>query len=182
MSSIAEAWGNFPVLYDTQIAANDSGANFQPGAVYVHRSGTGRANWALVKYVKLDNNGCSQGEVLSVDDGQSVEYGVKKAGTSLGRSPHFRGIAAATITSNYYGFMIYSGYCETADLSHTAASGEMLCISGSTAGKLTPDGASSVLNATLGTSVFVTIPHVVAVARTAIATGTGSVQIIGIWG
>lgn len=173
----------YPVLYDTQVTTTGTAAAYQPGAVFVHRSGTGRSQWALAKYVRLNNDGCSKGEALLADVGTAVSYGVKTCSTTEGRQGgFFRGFAAATIASNAYGFMIFSGYCETVDLSHTAASGEALCLSGSTAGKVTPDGASSTMNATLGTSVFATAVSPVAIARTAIATGTGSCQIIGVWG
>lgn len=174
--------GAFPEIYDSQAQTTSAGASYQPGAVFVHRSGTGRAQFALLKYVKLDNNGCSQGEALVMDDGQTVEYGVKTCTTGHGRLPQFRGIAMATIASNAFGFMCINGYCEKVDVSQTVASGEMLCMSGSTAAKLTPRQASSILNATLGTSTFATGVFPCAIARGAFATGVGSAQIIGLWG
>lgn len=175
--------GGWPVLYDSQASTTGTGPVYQPGTVFVERSGAGRAQWAMVKYVKLDNNGCSQGEVLVMDDGQTSEYGVKKAATTDGDAPHFRGLARATIASNAYGFMVFAGYCEKADTSHTVASGELLCVSGSTAGKVTPNKCSSFWGATLGLSSTVgTAPFAFAVARGAFATGVGSVTILGHWG
>jgi len=174
--------GGFPVLYDTQVETTSTEPVYQPGAIFTHRSGPGRKQWALVKYIQVSNDGISQGECLFTDDGRTGEWGVKKCTTTEGRQAPFRGLACATIASNNYGFMYIGGYVEKGDLSHTAASGEMLCISGSTAGKLTPDGASSVMNATLGTSTFATSVFPVAVARTAIGTGVGSCSLIGIWG
>jgi hypothetical protein len=178
----ADAFGAMTLL-DGQITTTSTSAIFPPGQIFYWRGGTGRANTALVRWVKLDNNGCSQGEVLVNDDGQTDSSGVKKASTTDAFSPNFRGLSAATIASNSFGFMIIGGYCEKADLSFTAASGELLTISGSTAGKLTSKKASSFWGATLGLSSTVgTAPFVFAIARTAIATGIGSVQLIGIWG
>jgi hypothetical protein len=177
----ADAFGAMTLL-DGQITTTNTSAIFPPGQIFYWRGGTDRKNTALVKWVQLDNNGCSQGEALISDLAVFNGFGVAKAGTGDGRLPEFRGIAAATIASNAFGFMIIGGYCEKADLSLTCATGEMLSMSGSTAGKLSPNKASSNLNATLGTSVFVTIPFVVAIAKTSFATGVGSVQIIGIWG
>lgn len=173
----------WPTLFDTQVETVSSEAVYPPGAIFAHRSGTGRKQWAMVKYVRLNNDGCSQGEAVIGDYGTNAEWGVKTCTTTEGRQPgQFRGIACATIGSNKFGFMYIAGYVEKADLSHTAASGEALCMSGSTGAKLTPDGASSVMNATLGTSTFATNVYAVAVARTAIATGVGSCSIIGVWG
>lgn len=168
-----------PVLSNKQAEQADTAAIYEPGMIVAVKNGS---NWSLAEYVQLNNDGVSQGEVLITNFATLNQYSVKKAGTADGRLPGMRGIAAATIASQKYGWMYIAGYVEKADLSHTAASGELLTISGSTAAKLTPDGASSLLNATFGTSQFVTIPWVVAVARTAIATGVGSVTIIGCWG
>lgn len=156
--------GGFPVLRDTQVSTTSAAAVYQPGDVFVHYNG---AEWALVKYVQLDNDGCSQGEVLVTNYATLKSYSVEKSPTDDVYSRTFRGIAAATIASQYFGFMYIAGYVEKADISMTVASGDFLSISGSTAGKLTGLQAS---------------PHVFAVARTAIATGVGSVSLIGMWG
>lgn len=168
----------YPVLYDSQIFGTSTGAVYQPGAIFVRRFGTGRMNWSMVKYIKLDNTGCNQGEALVTDFATLNSHIVTKAATAdFGVNP--RGIAAATIASNSYGFMVIGGLCGSADLSHTAASGEYLQISGSTAGKLTPNLAS-VYNAGTQGNASMFIPF--AVAREAIATGFGSIQILGVWG
>lgn len=175
--------GGFEVIYDSQSTTTSSGGPWQPGQVVVHRSGTGRAQRALARWVLMDNAGCSQGEALITDFATNASYGVAKASTTDGDAPHFRGIAAATITSNKFGFMFFSGYVENADSSQTVASGELMSLSGSTAGKLTNNKASSFWGATLGLSSTVgTAPFVFAVARGAFATGVGSVQILGTWG
>jgi hypothetical protein len=170
-------------IYDSQSTTTSTGGPWQPGQVVVHRSGTGRGQRALLKWVLIDNAGCSRGEALVTDFAATVEYGVAKASTTDSYLPHFRGIAAATIASNKFGFAIISGYCEQADLSETAASGELLAISGSTAGKLTPNRGSSFWTATVGlSSQLGSAPFIFAVARAAAATGIGSVQILGTWG
>ena len=177
-----DAWGTL-TLFDSQITTTSSGGPFQPGAVYYWRGGSNRNMSAMVMWVLLDNNGCSQGEVLVNDDGQTVSHGVRKATTAEGDAPNFRGLAAATIASNKFGFMIFRGYCEKADISQTVASGELLAVSASVSGKLSNDKASSFWGATLGLSSTVgTAPFVFAIARGAFATGVGSVQIIGTWG
>lgn len=180
---MADIEGGYEVIYDTQSTTTSTGGPWQPGQVVIHKTGTDRSQRALARWVLLDNNGCSQGEALITDFGQTVSHGVKAAGTADGDAPHFRGIAAATITSNKYGFMFFSGYVESADVSQTVASGELLAISASVASKLSNDKASSFWGATLGLSSTVgTAPFVFAVARGAFATGVGSVQILGTWG
>lgn len=175
----------FQEIFDTQITTTSTGGPFQPGEVVVHRMGTGRGNYALAKWVKLAS-GCSQGQVLVNDDGQTVDSSVRTAsntGLSDAFSPNFRGIAAATIASASFGFMIFHGYVEKADLSQTAASGELLTTSGSVAGRLTPQRASSFWSATIGvSSALGSAPFCFAIARGAIATGLGSVNIVGTWG
>ena len=154
----------FPELIGTQALTVSTAAVYQPGSIFVHRNGNNRG---LLQYVQLDNNGCSQGESLVTNFATLVSWSVAKASTDDMYSRPFRGIACATIASQYFGFMHIGGYAEKADISMTVASGDFLSLSGSTAGKLTGLQAS---------------PHAVAVARTAIATGVGSISLIGIWG
>lgn len=170
--------GDLSVVYDDQILSTSTGGPWQPGQIVVHKSGTNRSQKALAKWVLLDNSGCSQGEALVLNLASTVSSSVAKAATADEGAPMV-GVAAATIASNTYGFALISGYCEKADLSHTAASGEYLCISGSTAGKLTPNKASCFNLGTLGNASQV---MVVAVSRNATATGVGSVSILGVWG
>lgn len=164
-----------PLLSNTQIEQDDAAAVFEPGTIVAVRNS---GNWSLATYVQLDNNGCSQGEALINNYATLKQYSVALAGTADAGAP-IRGVAAATIASQAFGWMYIQGYVEKADLSHTAASGEYLMISGSTAGKLTPNRASVFTAGTQGSSsAFV----VVAVARTAIATGVGSISLCGMWG
>jgi len=175
--------GGFEVIYDTQSTTTSSGGPWQPGQAVVHRSGTGRAQRAIARWLLIDNAGISQGEAAITDFATNVSYGVAKASTTDGNAPHFRGIAAATVASNKFGFFFITGYVENADCSETVASGELLTISGSVAGKLAVNKASSFWGATLGVSSTVgTAPFIFAVARGAFATGVGSVQILGTWG
>ena len=164
------------MLFDSQIQSTSTGANFEPGAIFLWRGGTGRKEAALVQYVQLNTGRCSRGEARMTDHASYTGWRVTAAAvTDGGAIP--RGIAAASIATLSYGFMIIAGYCEQADLSHTAASGEYLQISGSTAGKLTPDVASVCNAATLGSTA--SMFNYFAVSRAAIATGVGSVQILG---
>lgn len=166
----------FPVVSGAQVTANDSTAKMEPGTVMAVRTQTDQ--WSVVEYVQLDNNGVSQGEVLINNFATLKQYSVAKAATGDVGAP-IRGIAAATIASQYFGFMYIGGYVEKADLSQTAASGEYLQVGGSVAGKLTSDKASAFNSGTQGNvSAFV----VVAQARTAIATGIGSISLMGMWG
>lgn len=166
----------FPIVSGAKVTANDATAKMEPGTIMAVRTNTD--HWSLVEYVQLDNNGVSQGEVLINNFATLKQFSVAKAASVDGGGP-MRGIAAATIASQQFGFMYIGGYVEKADLSHTAASGEYLCVSGSTLGKLTPDRTSAIHQATV---VNASLLMIVAQARTAIATGVGSVSIMGVWG
>lgn len=179
------ATSSFPVISTTDFTSNQTTATYEPGTVYAVNP-AGR-NWSLVEYIQLDNNGCSQGEVLVHNYATLVSYSVAKAATTDMGAPAFRGIAAATIASQRFGFMTIGGYVEKGDVSLTVASGDFLTISGSTAGKLSPNngagGVKAFWNATLGqSSTLGTAPFVVAVARGAYATGVGSMILNGVWG
>lgn len=163
--SVSETWD--PT--DTQ------GQRHELGTILASKNGD---QWSLVQCVQLDNSGCSQGEALVMNLATLKQYSVSKAATTDEGAPP-AGIAAATIASQRCGWMYIAGYVEKADLSHTAASGEYLTISGSTAGKLSPDAASCFNLGTQGNaSAFVVCGR----ARTAIATGVGSISICGVWG
>lgn len=167
----------FPVVSGAVVVAGgDSTAKHEAGTIMAYRSVTDQ--WCLAQYLQLDNNGISQGEVGVVNFATLKQYSVKKAATADRGAPMV-GIALATIASQKYGFFAIQGYVEKADLSQTVASGEYLMISGSTAGKLTSDAASVFNSGTQGNaSAFM----IVAVGRTAFATGVGSVSICGLWG
>lgn len=165
----------FPVLKNSQIEQADSAALYEPGMIIVVKNGD---NWSLASYVELSNDGCSQGEALVANYATLGSFRVAKAGTG-DRGIPMKGVAAATIASQKFGWMYIQGYVEKADLSETPASGEFLMISGSTAGKLTPNAASVFQSGTQGNaSAFV----VVARANAAFATGVGSISLVGVWG
>jgi hypothetical protein len=168
----------FEVIYDSQITTTTTGGPWQPGQIVLHRSGTGRAQSALAKWVKVPS-ACSQGEALVADLSATSESTVAKAATTDSGAP-IKGIAAASCASGSFIFAVIQGYCENADSSQTCASGEYLMVSASTAGKLSNDIAST-FNTIQGT-VAGSLKMVVAVARGAFATGVGSVNIVGMWG
>lgn len=167
----------FPVVSGAQVVAGgDSTAKHEPGTILAYRSVTDQ--WALVQYLQAANTGFSQGEVAVTNFATLKQYSVKPTGTADLGAPMV-GIAVATIASQKFGYFAIQGYVEKADLSQTAASGEYLSVSGSTAGKLTSDRSSAFNSGTQGNaSAFV----VVAIARTAFATGVGSISICGCWG
>ncbi len=167
-----------PLLDVSQVTASggDAAQVFEPGVIVAVRNGT---QWSLATYVQMDNTTASQGEALVANFATLAQFRVKAAAVTDGGAP-IKGIACATIGSLKFGWSYIWGYVEKADLSHTAASGEYLMISASTAGKLTPNVASVFNAATLGSTASAFV--VVAVARTAIATGIGSISLIGMWG
>jgi hypothetical protein len=169
----------FPVLFDTQPSSTATSTPvFQPGAIFVWKSGTGRVKRSLVQYVQLDNNGCSYGEALQINDATVVAYSVKKASTA--KDSNFVGIAAGTIASQKFGFMVIGGYCEYAYTIAAAASGDSLALSASTYGRLSAGVADTYYTAS-ATNVSGLLG--VAIANGAISAGAlGSVTLCGIWG
>lgn len=168
---------SFPVISGAQVlAGGDSTAKHEPGTIMGYRSATDQ--WCLAEYVQADNAGWDKGDVTVVNLATLKQYSVRAASVADEGAP-MAGIALATCASQKFSWIAIQGYVETVALSHTAASGEYLMISGSTGEQLTPNKASVFNAGTHGSSsMFV----VVAVAKTAIATGTGSVQICGCWG
>lgn len=148
------------------------------GTIRAFRTGD---QWALVQCVQLDNNGCTLGDVLVYNPATLKQYSVKKAGTGDRGAP-LVGVAVATIASQFCGYMVIGGYVEKAAISQSVASGEYLCIGGSTAGALTPNRASVFNNGTQGNaSAFM----VMAVAKGLVATTStlvASIQLCGVWG
>lgn len=169
----------FPVVAGAQFAVSmgDSSAKHEPGTILAVRTQTDQ--WSLVQYVQNGNTVLNQGEVAMINYATLKQYNITPAAAADQGAPLMGGIAAATIGSLRFGYIYIKGYVEKADLSHTAASGEYLQISGSTAAKLTPNGASVFNAGTFGSSSAFTV---VAVARTAIATGIGSITLVGCWG
>lgn len=167
--------GTFPIVAGAAISGNDTTAKAEPGTIMAVRTAK---EWSLVEYVELDNNGVSQGEALVSNLATIGQGRVAKAATSDEGAP-IRGIAAATIASQRFGWMYIGGYVEKADFSQTTASGEYLMISGSTAGKISNNRASAAFVGTQGNaSMFVVIGQ----ARAAIGTGVGSMVLLGVWG
>ena len=163
-------------LTDTWDPTATDGNRAEPGTIMATRTSTDQ--WSLVQCVQVDNRGVSQGEVLVTNFATLKSYSVAKASTTDGGAP-LGGIACATIGSQKCGWMYIQGYVEKADLSQTVASGEYISIGASTAGKLSNDKASAF---NLATIVNVSAQMVVAIARTAFATGVGSISICGCWG
>lgn len=168
----------FGVVSGAQVVSmGDSSAKHEPGTILAYRNPTNNG-WALVQYVLNGNTVINQGEVAVVNYATLAPANVTPAATADEGVPP-GGIAAATIGSLKYGFIYIHGYVEKADLSHTAASNEYLMISGSTAAKLTPHRASVFNAGTQGSSsAFV----VCGVSRAALATGIGSITLLGVWG
>lgn len=171
--------GAFPVIAPGQLTDTwdpTTNARGEPGQIFVSKNSAGE--YSIVEIVQLDNNGCSQGEALVQNFATLKGYSVKTSATTDQGAP-MKGVAAATIASQKCGYMIIGGYVEKLDSSQTVASGEYLMIGGSTAAKFTNDRASCF---NLGTQGNISAFQVVAVARTAFATGVGSAQILGVWG
>lgn len=172
------AISTFGVVSGAQIVSmGDATAKHEPGTVLAYRAGTDQ--WAIIQYVQNGNTVINQGEAAIPNYATLKQYNVTQAGTADGGAP-LGGIALATIGSLRFGWMAIHGWVEKIDFSHTIASGEYFIISGSTAGKLSPNFASVFNSGTLGTTA--SSFQVVGVARTAIATGVGSGMILGWWG
>lgn len=148
------------------------------GTITAMRNGD---QWSLVQAVQLDNNGCTLGDVLVYNPATLKQYSVKKAATG-DRGAYMVGIAVATIASQFCGYMYIGGYVEKGAISMSVASGEYLCIGGSTAGAFTPLRASVFNNGTQGNaSAFV----VMAISKGLVATTStlvASLQLCGVWG
>ncbi len=175
-----DAFGNITLL-DGQITTTNTSLIFPAGQIFFYRMGTDRKMAGLVKWVLMDNNGCTLGDVLIGDTATTGMNNVMKAATSdRGGLPV--GFAAATIASNTWGFAIIGGYVEKGAISMTVATGEYLTIGGSTAGAATPNRAS-VFNA--GTQGNASAFQVFCKSRGAVATTStlvASLQMVGVWG
>lgn len=172
------AMSTFPIVSGAQIVSlGDTSAKHEPGTIMAYRNPT-TGGWALAQYVVNGNVTLNQGEVAMHNSATLSSGGVLAAVAGDEGAP-LGGIAAATIASLKYGWIFIHGYVEKADLSHTAAAGEYLTVSGSTAAKLTPHRAS-VFNA--GTQGSVSAFMVCGVSRAALATGVGSITLLGCWG
>ena len=167
----------FPVVSGAQVTANgDATAKHEPGTILAYRSATDQ--WAMVEYVQADNNVITKGSPVVKNFATLKQYSVRLAATTDSGVP-IRGVSLATIASQRYGFVAIGGYVESAQVSHTTASGEFLRVSGSANGQLTPD-AAGVFNA--ATSPNVSAFVVVAVSHGIIATDAfGSITLCGVW-
>ena len=167
---------SFPIVSGAQVTANgDSTAKHEPGTIMAYRSATDQ--WALVEYVQADNNVITKGSPVIKNLATMKQYSVRLAATTDDGCP-IRGVSLATIASQRYGFVAIGGYVESAQVSHTVASGEFLRVSGSANGQLSPNIASVFNAATINTSGFI----VVAISHGIIATDAfGSITLCGVW-
>jgi hypothetical protein len=169
----------FPVVSGAQIISmGDSSAKHEPGTVMAFRNST-NSGWSIVQYVLNGNTVIDQACVAVPNLATLSAAGVTLAATTDGGAPP-AGVAAATIGSLRFGWIYIHGYVEKAEVSHTAAAGEYLITSASTAGKMSPNFASVFNQATLGTTASGF--QVWGVSRAALATGIGSINILGWWG
>lgn len=168
----------FPVVSGAQVVGGgDASAKHEPGTIMAYRSATDQ--WSLVEYVQAGNNVINRYLGCVTNLATLKQYSVELAATGDRGGANFRGIALATIASQRFGFVAIGGYVENALVSQTTASGEYLCMGGSTAGQLTPNRAS-VFNA--GTQGNVSAFVVLAMAKGIYASGAaGSIQLIGVW-
>lgn len=172
------AMSTFPIVSGAQIVSlGDATAKHEPGTIMAFRNAT-TGGWSLTQYVVNGNVTLNQGEVAMHNSATLSSGGVLAAVVGDQGAP-LAGIACATIASLRFGWIYIHGYVEKADISHTAAAGEYLTVSGSTAAKLTPDKAS-VFNA--GTQGSSSAFMVCGVSRAALATGIGSITLLGVWG
>jgi len=167
----------FPVVSGAQLTSSDSTAKMEPGTIMACRSNTDQ--WRLVEYVQLDNNGTNKGYACVQNFATLKNWSVKTSAVTDGGGP-LKGIACATIASQYFGFITIGGYCDYALQSNTTASGEYLALSASTAGCLSNDKASCF---NLATVINVSGLMVVGRANDIVASaGYGSISLVGIWG
>lgn len=172
---------SFPIVSGAQVTpGGDTTAKHEPGTVLAYRSGTDQ--WSLVQYVQAGNNVIGRYLACVTNHATLKQYSVRLPATADGGAP-IRGIALATIASQCFGYVAIAGYVEYAYQSFTAASGEYLQLSASTAGQLSAYRASTYFQV-IQSGHLGTTPVVVAVAKGAMATTAtvaGSVQLIGIW-
>lgn len=143
---------SFPVIAGAQLTKTDTSPFHEPGTIMMVRQGTSvtAQQYALVKYVRFElalNKGDAVGWMDSTDTERVELCSTTQGITNQG----FRGIAAATTTaSGMYGWIFIHGYVPYIRVSSAVATGNYLCLSGSTAGRWVK--ASSSFNATAGVS------------------------------
>ena len=178
-------YGGYPVILGDQGTQVNQYPAHQPGAVFMWRKGTGNKYAGIIQYVQLDNNGCSYGQALRLNHATLSAYSVTVIDTPTvdGKSPHFVGIAAATIASQYFGFMVVGGYCEYAYSASAAASGNVLGVAATATGMLSAPDVATAWSATEVSTGCLSGIYGSAVARGAITAGAlGSVTLCGHWG
>lgn len=152
-------------------------ATGEPGTIQVYKNSSGEMS--LVRVIQMGNTSCTAGQVLIQNHATLKGYSRRVAGTAdSGGIPS--GISVAAIGSHKCGYEYCGGYA-IADQSQDCASGEYLMLSGSTAGQLTNDRASTFHSNTAWgvTSGF----HVVGVLRgVGTAACAASIQMLGLWG
>lgn len=151
-------------------------ATGEPGTIQVYKNSNGE--FSIVRVIQMGNTSCTAGQVLMQNHATLKGYSRRvSATTDEGALPS--GISVVAIASHKCGYEYCGGYA-IADISETPASGEYLCVSGSTAGQLTVNRASTFHQGTQGNaSMFIPV----AVSR---SVGTSacdaSIQILGLWG
>lgn len=154
-----------------------TGARGELGTIQVYKNDSGE--FSLVRVIQMGNTSCTAGQVLMQNHATLKGYSRRvSATTDEGALPS--GIAVTAIGSQKCGYEYCGGYA-IADISETPASGEYLMVSGSTAGQLTVNKASTYN--TLQGSATGSLFSVIGVSRSA---GTSacdaSLQMLGVWG
>ena len=160
---------------DTYASTDSKQPHLGNAAFYVNSSGY----WSVLKFVEIVD-GCSKGDVLVKDNDQNPPYNLVTSATADGGMPVFRGIAAATIASGKRGWAYCGGYCPDANMPTAFASGVVLRISATYAGRL----SSAVVNDSAACTATLLI-HPVALSLDAntvsTANSTGSIMIYGMY-
>lgn len=126
----------------------DSTARGPVGALYTAWD-SATDNWSIVRYYQAGAT-VLQGDALMQDTSARKPYKFLR-NTADGTIP--RGFAAADVSNtNYYSYCYIAGYCPTIKFGSGFASNTFFALTASFTGGLSSYG----LNATLGTSVFVT--------------------------
>lgn len=129
-------------------STSDSTARGPVGAIYTAWD-SATDNWSLVRYYQAGAT-IVQGDALAQDTASRKPYKFLR-NTESGILP--RGFAAANVSNTgYYSYCYIAGYCPTIKFGSGYASNTWFACTASFTGGLSSYG----LNATLGTSVFVT--------------------------
>ena len=136
----------------------DSTAKDTVGAIHTVYDSTNN-NWSLVAYYQAGAT-ILQGHALAHDQSQRKTYRLVQAsigltlasGGNVGQIP--RGFAAADVSNTgYYSYRYIAGYCPTMNFISGVASNQVLAVSGSIAGAMSP----FIVNATLSDATHATV-------------------------